>query len=406
VAFAGNIWTSSDSGVSWTERTVGSGSEQWRSITSSDDGTKLAAVVSGGNIWTSSDSGASWTERTVGGGSENLRSITSSDDGTKLAAVAMGGNIWTSSDSGVSWTERTVGGSSKSWLSITSSDDGTKLAAVVYPGNIWVSPAPLVPPEGCPDTINYVDTEGSFDLSVAAPTPPPGAGRDCTVLFRSPPGSVLAFDWKNFNVGSCSSESVILKDGWSDTESNKVGETLCGSSTPPSTTYFSGNTARLELKLESTSTFWIWVNHFRNHFTFDIPHSTFQLGSDISISYSLSLAQNSLPTSTYTLNAPSSASHPTDSGWVGLYRDGTCGTGAEAHECYLASRAAPAGENQVRFYFDDYKRAGWYEVRYFAGESAGTTCGVSCLSIMSNLKSMLADTPRAHKCQPNYLGSA
>ena len=80
----------------------------------------------------------------------------------------------------------------------------------------------------------------------------------------------------------------------------------------------------VQLKLESTSTFWIWVNHFRNHFTFDIPHSTFQLGSDISISYSLSLAQNSLPISTYTLNAPSSASHPTDSGCTLYFQVWSC----------------------------------------------------------------------------------
>ena len=58
----------------------------WQSIASSSDGTKLAAVVSGGFIYTSSDSGATWTERTAAG-SRNWSSIASSSDGTKLAAV-------------------------------------------------------------------------------------------------------------------------------------------------------------------------------------------------------------------------------------------------------------------------------------------------------------------------------
>ena len=59
------------------------------------DGAKLAAVVSGGNIWTSTDSGATWTEDTSVGGTKGWNSITSSNDGTKLAAVVYYGNIWT-----------------------------------------------------------------------------------------------------------------------------------------------------------------------------------------------------------------------------------------------------------------------------------------------------------------------
>jgi photosystem II stability/assembly factor-like uncharacterized protein len=61
----------------------------WRSITSSSDGTKLAAVVLFGYIYTSTDSGATWTERQpITGSTRAWQSITSSSDGTKLAAVA------------------------------------------------------------------------------------------------------------------------------------------------------------------------------------------------------------------------------------------------------------------------------------------------------------------------------
>ena len=78
----------------WTQQT-NSGSRTWRSITSSSDGTKLAAgVLVGGYIYTSTDSGATWTEHT-NSGSRNWYAITSSSDGTKLAAGVNGGYIYT-----------------------------------------------------------------------------------------------------------------------------------------------------------------------------------------------------------------------------------------------------------------------------------------------------------------------
>jgi hypothetical protein len=58
-------------------------------------GAKLAATVFGGNIWTSTDSGATWTEDTSVGSTKDWHLITSSSDGTKLAATVFGGNIWT-----------------------------------------------------------------------------------------------------------------------------------------------------------------------------------------------------------------------------------------------------------------------------------------------------------------------
>ncbi len=130
VVFTGQIYTSTDSGVSWTAR---DSTRNWFSITSSSDGAKLAAVVDAGNIYTSTDSGVSWTARDS---ARNWRSITSSSDGTKLAAVVNGGQIYTSTDSGVSWTARD---STRSWFSITSSSDGSKLAAAVIGGQIYTS---------------------------------------------------------------------------------------------------------------------------------------------------------------------------------------------------------------------------------------------------------------------------
>jgi cysteine-rich repeat protein len=125
----GQIYTSTDSGVTWTAR---ESARAWRWITSSSDGTKLAAVVSNGQIFTSTDSGVTWTP------TESNRSwlaISSSADGTKLAAAVQNGRIYTSTDSGASWTPIE---NARDWRSIALSSDGTKFAAVAYGGKIHI----------------------------------------------------------------------------------------------------------------------------------------------------------------------------------------------------------------------------------------------------------------------------
>jgi hypothetical protein len=130
----GYIYTSTDSGISWTTNSNSSGAQNWRSVTSSADGKTLAAVVyprngagAGGYIYTSTDYGVTWTQTSAG--QKWWQCITSSSDGTKLAAGEWYGKIWTSTDSGVTWT---VQNSSEQliWVAITSSADGSKLAAV------------------------------------------------------------------------------------------------------------------------------------------------------------------------------------------------------------------------------------------------------------------------------------
>jgi subtilisin-like proprotein convertase family protein len=131
----GQIYTSTNSGVTWTPRDA---NRVWWSITSSADGSKLAAVVLGGQIYTSTDSGVTWTPRDA---NRVWWSITSSADGSKLAAVADQGQIYTSTDSGVTWTPRDA---NRRWSSITSSADGSKLAAVVSDGQIYTSVGAIV----------------------------------------------------------------------------------------------------------------------------------------------------------------------------------------------------------------------------------------------------------------------
>ena len=108
----------------------------WVSVASSADGSKLVAVVSAGQIYTSTDSGVTWTPRDSNRG---WHAVASSWDGVNLVAVASGGTtgkIYASTDSGLSWTPRE---SLRSWMTVASSWDGRNLAAGVYGGQIYTS---------------------------------------------------------------------------------------------------------------------------------------------------------------------------------------------------------------------------------------------------------------------------
>jgi photosystem II stability/assembly factor-like uncharacterized protein len=111
--------------VTWTLR---NGTRYFQCVASSADGTKLVAGgLSSWQLYTSSDSGATWTQRTAPGISDQWMSVASSADGTKLVAAANGSGIYTSTDSGVTWTQQNI--VSGQWRSVASSADGTKLVA-------------------------------------------------------------------------------------------------------------------------------------------------------------------------------------------------------------------------------------------------------------------------------------
>jgi hypothetical protein len=137
-AVGNSIHYSVDSGLTW-KMSPDVLNKTFYGITSSSDGTKLAAVErTTGYIWTSTDLGATWTQRQY---MPNLSGITSSSDGTKLAVTVYNGKIWRSIDSGVNWLHDSVPYASpvKTWGAICCSFDGKKLAAVVDGGGIWTS---------------------------------------------------------------------------------------------------------------------------------------------------------------------------------------------------------------------------------------------------------------------------
>ena len=129
------VYTSSDYGVTWVQNAASAVNgvwSTWASIDSSADGSHLIASTAdsmmGGSIYTSEDYGVTWTYQ-PGAGNHVFYSVTSSADGSKLAAAAGQNNfIYTSTDYGVAWTAR-LDDTDRHWSSITSSADGTKLAA-------------------------------------------------------------------------------------------------------------------------------------------------------------------------------------------------------------------------------------------------------------------------------------
>lgn len=95
--FALTTSIASASGATWTNETASTSLSglDWSSIASSADGTKLVAVIGAntpgysGDIYTSANGGETWTDDATGTAASNLNwtSVTSSSDGTHLAAV-------------------------------------------------------------------------------------------------------------------------------------------------------------------------------------------------------------------------------------------------------------------------------------------------------------------------------
>src|SRR5205814_872554 len=116
--FAGRIYLSTDSGVTWAVATAPT--TNWVSVACSADGNHLVALVGkvdlqcsgsfyspGGPIYISTNSGANWMPSSAP--TTNWTSVASSADGTKLVAAAGGldgpaGAIYLSADGGRNWT--------------------------------------------------------------------------------------------------------------------------------------------------------------------------------------------------------------------------------------------------------------------------------------------------------------
>jgi len=98
----------------------------WTSIGSSADGVHLAACVSNGEIYTSDDSGMTWTNR-ESGGRLGWACVTVSGDGSVIVAGVYGRRLYASWDRGISWT--VLSAPARYWTSIRTSFDGKHIIA-------------------------------------------------------------------------------------------------------------------------------------------------------------------------------------------------------------------------------------------------------------------------------------
>jgi photosystem II stability/assembly factor-like uncharacterized protein len=94
-AYAGQIYTSADAGMTWSPHGPTPG---WLVVASSSDGSRLAAVIGSGQVYLSGDYGTTWTQN---GPMGTWRSVASSSDGTRLLAGSFNGHIYTSGGTGM-----------------------------------------------------------------------------------------------------------------------------------------------------------------------------------------------------------------------------------------------------------------------------------------------------------------
>jgi hypothetical protein len=153
-AYNGPVWVSTDLGATWQVTSLAYNS--WSGVTCSADGRKMTAVSGEFNtitwntftIYTSSDSGASWTPRSSPTAPDIVNAfsgVAGSADGTRLVAlvsakydpthptntVPWDGGIYLSTDSGASWQVGGTGGTNNfSWAAVASSADGNTLAGL------------------------------------------------------------------------------------------------------------------------------------------------------------------------------------------------------------------------------------------------------------------------------------
>ncbi|MCU0679882.1 MAG: prepilin-type N-terminal cleavage/methylation domain-containing protein [Planctomycetes bacterium] len=229
------------------------GVKNWTSIASSSDGTKLVAGTSGNYIYTSSDSGVTWTARKSAGlGIWN--SVTSSADGTKLAALfSYGGtpDLYTSSDSGVTWSKKTSA-YNLHLQRIISSSDGNSIAGTSYhDSNFYVS----ISHDGGNtwqdyqiDNVLYLAASDDFSRFIAVTRDLDGGNVTFSTYISSDSGvtwnNTETFNGDNFGgitVSADGSRAVISLNGNRFAISSDYGATW----TEVTNSYVSGSTAEL-----------------------------------------------------------------------------------------------------------------------------------------------------------------
>jgi hypothetical protein len=134
----GNLWTSTDFGVTWIENPgfYPPENQSWISISISSTGQYQTACVEKEYIWISKDYGLNWNAITAPG-TLNWKSVSISSTGQCQTACVNGGNLWTSRDYGLNWNAITAPGK-LNWQAVSISSTGQYQSAITS-ANIWIS---------------------------------------------------------------------------------------------------------------------------------------------------------------------------------------------------------------------------------------------------------------------------
>ena len=134
-----SLWTSSNSGNSWTFNS-GIGSRAFTALALSADGRTIAAGTGGSAVavWVSRDAGSAWTASTFGptGTGITFACVASSANGTMLVASLNFGQVCVSYDGGATWVPRAP--AITSCLSVAMSADG-RTVALATGSSLYVS---------------------------------------------------------------------------------------------------------------------------------------------------------------------------------------------------------------------------------------------------------------------------
>lgn len=140
---SGNIYKSSDYGATWTDATPsGTGYNLfYTDITTSSDGSVIAATAGSSGIIISRDSGATWSRATISPDPGSWAGVASSGDGTRIIAASTGKALYLSTDSGATWQNQTpIGiGYKLNWSAVSISTDGTKIIGLVNNASVYGS---------------------------------------------------------------------------------------------------------------------------------------------------------------------------------------------------------------------------------------------------------------------------
>ena len=219
VGTSADLWRSTNNGTSWGKVTTSNDSYDntltWKAIDSSTSGEKLVACVYGGNIWTSTDSGDTWTEDADVGLTKNWNDLTSSNTGAEIYSIVKNGYIWKSTDTGSNWTQLTDSAinSAKDWEAISTDKNGEYTAAVVYGGYIYISDN-----SGNWTEITSTSTQNWKGISVSS--------QSGQRIFAAAYGGNI---WKSTNYGvtwTMIEGDISSTKNWNDISVNKIGRKM------------------------------------------------------------------------------------------------------------------------------------------------------------------------------------